>query len=154
MITAAVVDAMAAHDADVMVLGREANAKLVAGTTRLWLAGTRPFSPSCVVVREPPAVHVLANSNDAVPQGFPTEHLFGLTWNPETLAGALAAIPGFGTARRTAVDGMSPGMHMLLGALMPDAELVDAAPVLADLSTRPGPGRVGGVRAAAVVVPV
>lgn len=151
MIGACVVDAMARHDVDVMVLGREANARIIAGTARLWLAGTRPFSPSCVVVREPAAVHVLANSTEVVPPGFPADHLYGLTWNPERLAAALAAIPGLSAARRTAVDGMSPGMHTLLAAVMPDAELVDATPVLSELTALDDPERVGGVRAAAIV---
>ena len=32
------------RDVDAMVLGREANARTVAHTRRLWLAGTRPFA--------------------------------------------------------------------------------------------------------------
>jgi hypothetical protein len=44
---------MAAHDLDVLVLGRQANVRYVAGAPQLWVAGTRPFGPTCVVVREP-----------------------------------------------------------------------------------------------------
>jgi hypothetical protein len=43
---------MGRRHVDVLVLGREANARFVSGATRLWLAGTRPFAPGCVVVRE------------------------------------------------------------------------------------------------------
>src|SRR5262249_4268400 len=93
-------------DVDAMILGREANARTVVDTTRLWLAGTRACAPSCVIVRGPASVHVLANTDDAVPAGFPAENLFGITWNPEKMAAALAAMPGLAGARRVAVDGM------------------------------------------------
>jgi len=83
---------MARDGVDALVLGREANARIVADTTRLWLAGTRPFAPGCVVVRTTGAVHVLANTDDAVPGGFPKECLFGITWNPDKLVAALAAM--------------------------------------------------------------
>ncbi len=147
----AVLDEMARHDLDAMVFGREANARVVADTRRLWLAGTRAFSPSCIVIREPAAVHVLSNSDDAVPEGFPVERLYGITWNPEKLAAALAAIPGLPQAGRVAADGMTPMMHTLLSTVSPGAELVDAAPVLTALWSRPDPRRVDGVRAAAEV---
>src|SRR5690348_9965778 len=123
---------MARHDIDVVLLGREANARAIAGTTRLWLAGTRAFAPGCVVVREPASVHVLANSDDLVPADFPVENLYGITWNPEKLLGSLAAIAGVTTARRVAVDGMTPMMHTMLAQTMPDAEFVDAAPLLTE----------------------
>jgi Xaa-Pro aminopeptidase len=144
-------DAMARHDVDVVLLGREANARAIAGTTRLWLAGTRAFAPGCVVVREPASVHVLANSDDLVPAGFPVENLYGITWNPEKLLGALAAIPGVMTAQRVAVDGMTPMMHTMLAQTMPDAEFVDAAPLLTEVTAGPDPARSAGVRAAAEV---
>jgi Xaa-Pro aminopeptidase len=146
-----VLDAMARRGVDAMVLGREANARAVADTRRLWLAGTRAFSPSCVVMRERAAVHVLSNSDDAVPDGFPVERLYGITWNPEKLVAALAAIPGLPQAGSVAVDGMTPMMHTLLSTVSPGAELVDAAPVLTELWSRPDAERVDGVRAAAEV---
>ncbi len=142
---------MARDDVDVIIFGREANARTIADTTRLWLAGTRPFSPACVVVRASQAVHVLANSSDAVPTGFPAAQLFGLTWNPELLAGELTAIPGLADARRIAVDGMSPSMHALLTRVAPAAELADAGEILTDLWQRPDPARVPGVAASAEV---
>jgi Xaa-Pro dipeptidase len=146
-----VLDAMARRDVDAMVLGREANARTVADTRRLWLAGTRAFSPSCVVIRERAAVHVLSNSDDAVPEGFPVERLYGITWNPEKLVAALAAVPGLAQAQRVAVDGMTPMMDTLLSTVAPAAEFVDAAPLLAALWSRPDPERGEGVRAAAEV---
>lgn len=139
---------MTRDEIDVVIVGREANARLVAGTTRLWLAGTRPFSPGCIVVRATEAIHVLANTADAVPEGFAVERLFPITWNPEKLRGALAAIPGLAQARRVAVDGMTPMMAALLHDVMPDATFVDAGPILGELWSHPGPERVEGVQRA------
>jgi Xaa-Pro dipeptidase len=142
---------MARHDVDALILGREANARAIAGTTRLWLAGTRPFSPGCVVVRATDAIHVLANTTDAVPAGFPAERLFPITWNPEKLRAALAAIPKLSAARRVAVDGMTPMMAAMLHDVMPDAALVDAAPVITELWSTPDPAHGEGVRRACEV---
>jgi Xaa-Pro aminopeptidase len=146
-----VLDEMTRRGVDAMVLGREANARTVADTRRLWLAGTRAFAPGCVVVRDRAAVHVLANSDDAVPEGFPVDRLYGITWNPEKLLAALSAIPGLPQAGRVAVDGMTPMMHTLLSAVAPGAELVDAAPLFAALWAVPDTERADGVRAAADV---
>lgn len=151
MSTEALVEVMARYGVDALVLGREAHARAVARTRRLWLAGTRAFAPGCVVVRDPHSVSVLANSDDAVPPGFPRERLFPITWNPEKLAAALAAIPGFGDCRCIGVDGMTPMMHGLLARVAPAAALVDATPLLAALWALPDPRRVDGVRAAAKV---
>ncbi len=46
---------------------------------------------------------------------------------------------------------MTPMMHTMLSTVSPGAELVDAAPVLTALWSRPDPERVNGVRAAAEV---
>jgi hypothetical protein len=122
---------------DVMVLGREAHARTVADTARLWLAGTRAFAPACIVVRATGAVHVLANSEHVVPAGFPHAQLYGITWDPATLFSHLAAIPGVAGARRVAVDGMTPLMHSLFTAALPGVEYVDGAALLAELWSRP-----------------
>jgi Xaa-Pro aminopeptidase len=144
-------EAMASNDVDALLLGREAHARAVAGTRRLWLAGTRPFTPSCVVVRSPAAVHVLANTDDVVPDGFPVDHLYGITWNPERLLDALVAIPGLVSARRIGVDGMTPFMHGLLTRALPDSTFVDAAPVLTALWGDRTVEEIDAVRAAAVI---
>ncbi len=142
--------AMERDGIDAMVLGREANARAVSDADRLWLAGTRAFAPGCVVVRATGAVHLLANTNAGF-EDFPRERLYPVTWNPERLFGALRAIPGLTEARTVGVDGMSPGMHALFGALLPDAELVDAAPILAELWRVSSPEKVVAVREAARV---
>jgi Xaa-Pro aminopeptidase len=140
--------AMERDGIDALVLGREANARAVSDAERLWLSGTRAFAPGCIVVRDPASVHLLSNSNAGF-ESFPPEHLFAITWNPERLLGALQAIPGFTSARRVGVDGMSPGMHLLFGALLPGAEIVDAGPLLSELWSLRTPERDEGVAEAA-----
>ena len=136
---------------DVLMLGREANARTVSDAARLWLAGTRPFSPGCVVVRRRGAVHLLANTDAVVPPDFPVARLYGLTWNPEELLAALTAIDGVHDARRVAVDGMTPSAYALLVRAMPDAEFVDAAPLFAQLWRNPVSEQIEGVTDAAIV---
>jgi Xaa-Pro aminopeptidase len=141
---------MARDGIDALVLGREAHARAVSDANRLYLSGTRPFSPGCVVIRQPAAVHLLANS-DAGFEGFPRNQLYPITWNPERLFGTLSAIPGLTSARRVGVDGMSPGMRALFAALIPDAELVDAGRIFARLWPLPSPEKLAGVTDAAGV---
>ncbi len=148
---AAVLEAMEAQGVDALVLGREANSRVVADTKRLWLAGTRAFAPGCVVVRATGAVHVLANSDDAVPSGIPDDALYGITWNPEKLLAALVAIDGLASARVVGVDGMTPAMYALLSTAIPALTLVDAAAVLQTVWSHPSAARLDGVRAAAAV---
>ena len=47
-----VLDEMARQAVDVLLLGREGNARYVSGAHRLFLAGERAFAPGCVVVGE------------------------------------------------------------------------------------------------------
>ena len=143
-------EAMARHDIDLLILGREANARAVSGANRLWIAGTRAFAPGCVVVRREHAVHLLANS-DAGFEGFPHDQLYPVTWNPERLFASLHAIPGLTDARTVGVDGMSPGMHQLLQALLPQAQLVDAGPIFAELWALQSAEKVAAVYEAARV---
>lgn len=147
----ACLEIMTREGIDVLVLGREANARSVSDASRLWLAGTRPFSPGCIVVRRSAAVHLLANTDAVVPPGFPVERLYGLTWNPEELLASLTAIDGVHGARRVAVDGMTPSAHALLARAMPDAEFVDAGPLFAQLWRIPDREKIKGVTDAAIV---
>jgi Xaa-Pro dipeptidase len=135
---------------DALVLGREANARAVSGADRLWLSGTRAFAPGCVVVRKTGGVHLLANSNDGFEE-FPVDHLVPVTWNPAKLLGALRAIPGLTDARTVAVDGMSPAMDAVFGELVPNAELADAGPVLAEVWRVPSADKLQAVQEAARV---
>ena len=87
-------DEMARQDIDVLVLGREGNARFVSEATRLWLAGTRPFAPGCIVVRETGAVHLMSVTDFGVPAEIPPERLYPMSWNPANIMGAVAAAVG------------------------------------------------------------
>ncbi len=148
---AACIDLMERDEVDVLLLGREANARTVTRVSRLWLAGTRAFAPGCVVVRRRAAVHLLSNTDAVVATDFPVEHLFGITWNPEKLLASLTAIDGVRDARRVGVDGMTPALGALVTQAAPGAEIVDAAPLFAVLWRTADPEKVSGVERAALV---
>jgi Xaa-Pro dipeptidase len=116
---------MAAHDLDVLVLGRQANVRYVAGAPHLWVAGTRPFGPTCVLVRETGAIHLLSTWDEGVPDDIPHENLYGISWNPMNTMSALRCIDGASTARRVGTDALSPVFAQLLPTAFPNAELVD-----------------------------
>jgi Xaa-Pro dipeptidase len=118
-------DQMAAHDLDVLVLGRQANVRYVAGAPQLWVAGTRPFGPTCVLVRATGAVHLLSTWDEGVPDDIPRENLYGISWNPMNTISALQRIDGAATARRVGTDALSPVFAQLLPTAFPNAELVD-----------------------------
>lgn len=142
--------AMDRRGVDALILGREASARAVSGANRLWLTGTRPFAPTCVIVRSSGAVHLLANSNDGF-EDFPRECLYSISWNPETTLDALAKIRGLTEARTVGVDGMSPGIHQLLRTVLPDVTYVDAGPILAELWHAHTPEKLAAIREAARV---
>ncbi|MGK8507514.1 M24 family metallopeptidase [Nocardia asiatica] len=116
---------MEAHDLDVLVLGRQANARYVSGTPQLWVAGTRPFGPVATVVRATRAVHLLSSWDEGVPEDIPHDHLYGIAWNPLNTVGVLQGIEGAATARRVGTDALSPTFAKLLPMAFPNAELVD-----------------------------
>lgn len=118
-------DQMAAHDLDVLVLGRQANVRYVTGAPQLWVAGTRPFGPTCVVVRETGAVHLLSTWDEGVPDDIPHENLYGISWNPMNTMSALQRIDGAADARRVGTDALSPVFAQLLPTAFPNAQLVD-----------------------------
>ena len=123
-------DEMARQDVDVLVLGREGNARFVSGATRLWLAGTRPFAPGCVVVRETGAVHLMSTTDFGVPDEIPPARLYAMSWNPVNIVGAVAAIPGVSGAQRIGVDGLTPLFEQQLTAMLPNAQLADGEAVM------------------------
>jgi Xaa-Pro aminopeptidase len=143
-----VLSAMAEADLDVLVLGEQANVVYASGHHRLWTAGTRPHAPTCIVVRRTGATHLLSTWDEGVPADVPFEHLFGITWNPEVMGAALAAIPGLSDARRLGVDGMTAGFLRAVERLAPGAELVVADNLLADARRTKFPAEVDLMRAA------
>jgi len=123
-------DAMAASDLDALMLGRSADVAFASGAHQLWTAGSRPFGPGCIVLRESRAVHLLSTWDEGIPDDIPHENLFGLVWNPVNLIASLQAIPGLRQVRRVGTDSSSPGFSHLVAAVAPDAVLVDAGPAL------------------------
>jgi Xaa-Pro dipeptidase len=117
--------AMDAHDLDVLVLGRQANVRYVTGAPQLWVAGTRPFAPICVLVRDTGEIHLNSTWDEGIPEEIGHDHLYGLAWNPMTMIEVLKGIDGAATARRVGTDAMSPSFAQLLPVAFPKAELVD-----------------------------
>src|SRR3954453_23525743 len=96
---------MARQGVDVLLLGREGNARFVSGAQRLFLAGERAFAPGCVVVAQTGGVNVLS----VAASGNPSENgPFPPSWNPATLVDRVAGIPGVRSARHIGVDGLTP----------------------------------------------
>jgi len=121
---------MAAHHFDVLVLGRQANVRYVTGAPQLWIAGTRPFGPVCVVVRGTGAIYLNTTDDEGVPAEIGRDHLYGLAWNPMTLIEVLKNIDGADTARRVGTDAITPTFAALLPEAFPNAELLDAEPAM------------------------
>lgn len=117
---------MDADDLDVLVLGRQANVRYVTGAPQLWVAGTRPFAPICVLVRATGEIHLNSSWDEGIPEEIGHDHLYGLAWNPMTNIEVLKGIDGAATARRVGTDAMSPSFAQLLPIAFPNAELVDA----------------------------
>ena len=131
-----VLDAMRERDLDVLIFGREPNAQYVSGVRRLHLAGTRPWGPGCVVVRERDAVHVMSVWDDGIPPEIPHDHLYGIGWNPMNLVASVQKIEGVSSARRIGVDYMSPLFQQLLPMAAPDAQLVNAEALMRSVRMR------------------
>ena len=116
---------MEAAGVDILVLGREANARYVSGAPRLWTAGSRPFGPGCVLVRATQAVHLLSTWDEGIPDDIPRDHLYGISFNPASFLQVLRGIDGASTARTVATDALTPGAAQMLAAAFPSADVVD-----------------------------
>ena len=148
MSRARVLGEMARQGVDVLVLGREGNARYVSGAQRLFLAGERAFAPGCVVVGESGDVHVLSVTDVGIP---PADKLYPPSWNPGTLVERVANIPGVSAARRIGVDGLTPLFEGLITAAIPGVELVDGEAVMRQARRVKSPDEVARIRAAASV---
>jgi Xaa-Pro dipeptidase len=127
---ARVLAAMEEEGIDVLVVGREANARYVSGAPRLWMAGSRAFGPGCVLDRATGAVHLLSTWDEGIPEDIPHENLYGISFNGANFVKALRRIDGAATARVVATDSMSLSSSNLLPKAFPSAELVDGEPML------------------------
>jgi Xaa-Pro aminopeptidase len=121
---------MDAHGLDILVLGRQANIRYVTGAPQLWIAGTRPFGPMCVVVRATGDIYLNSTDDEGVPEEIGHDHLYGLAWNPMTLIDVLKKIDGAEAARRVGTDAITPTFAALLPDAFPNAEIVDAEPAM------------------------
>ena len=136
---------------DVLVLGREYNARYATGSRRLSVAGTRPFGPGCIVVRATGDVHVMTTWDEGIPTDIPHEHLYGMSWNPLNTVEALKQMPGVAGARRVGIDAMTPLFAGLLPMAMPDATLVDVESALRATRMRKTTDEVACIRTAVAI---
>lgn len=123
-------EAMRGASLDALVLGRPANIAFASGARQLWTSGARPFGPGCVVIAATGRVHLLSVWDEGVPPEIGHEDLYGLSWNPANLLRDLRGVEGLPAVGRVGTDGLSPGFAAFLGALAPDASVVDAGDVL------------------------
>jgi Xaa-Pro dipeptidase len=143
--------AMKEHDLDILVLGRPANVRYVAGVPLLWNAGTRAFGPSCVLVRGTGDVYLLSTWDEGVPEEIPHDHLYGITWNPMNLVSVLQRIGEQTGPRRVGTDALSPLFARLLPMAFPSAELVDGERAIGEARLVKTPEEVAAIRRSLVV---
>lgn len=151
---ARVLEAMEQAGIDVLLVGRESNARFVSGAARLFMAAERPFAPGCVVVRATGAVHLLSTGDAGIPESLPREHLYLMSWNPATLMGRITALPGVGDARVIGVDGLTPLFEGLIAGALPGARLVDGEAVLRAVRRIKTPDEIAAIRAAVAVAEI
>lgn len=116
---------MEASDIDILITGREGNARYIAGAPRLWLNGSRPFGPGCIYVRETGDIHLVSTWDEGIPDDIPHEHLHGITFNGQNTLKMLQGVHGADQARTVATDGLMPSSAKLILKAFPAAELVD-----------------------------
>jgi len=143
-----VLAAMEEQGIDVLVMGREANARYVSGAPRLWTAGSRAFGPGCVLVRSTGAVHLLSTWDEGIPEEIPHENLYGISFNAASFLKALQRVAGASSVRTVATDGLTPSAARLLPKAFPSADLVDGEPMLRRARTLKTPDEVEAIRAA------
>jgi Xaa-Pro dipeptidase len=143
-----VIAAMQDADVDVLLLGREANARYVSGADRLWLAGTRPFAPGCVMVASTGAAHVLSITDDGLPDDIAPQQLYPISWNPMAMLGRISTIEGVAGAHRVGVDGLTPLFEQLISAVLGEVELVDGESLMRRVRRSKSPRDVARVVAA------
>ena len=103
---------MRTHDLDALVLGRDCHVRAFTGEAKLWLAGTRLFTPAAVVVGATESVYVPP-----------------MTWNPAHLIELLRAVPGLSTRDARRRRRHEPGRPRLARVRSrPNATFVDATP--------------------------
>jgi Xaa-Pro dipeptidase len=148
---ARVLTEMEAVGIDILVVGREANARYVSSAPRLWTAGSRAFGPGCVLVRATGSVHLLSTWDEGIPDDIPHENLYGISFNAMNFVKALKRIEGAATARTVATDALTPSAPQLLSKAFPSAELIDGEPLLRRARRLKTPEEVDAIRASVCV---
>jgi Xaa-Pro dipeptidase len=150
---ARVLEAMDEQGLDACLFGREGNARYLTGVRRLWTAQTRPFTPTCAVVRATAAVHLLSfsASYEGIPEELRPDDVFPVTWSPARFIGHVTATPGLREARRIGVDGMTFGFQRLLTDALPGVELVAAESMMRALRRRKLPEELTCIRTASAI---
>ena len=138
---------MEAAGVDILVVGREGNARYISGAPRLWTAGSRAFGPGCVLVRATGAIHLLSTWDEGVPDDIPHEHLYGISFNSMTFLDVLRNIDGAATARTVATDALTPSSAQMLPTAFPDAEIVDGEALMRRARRIKTPEEIEAIRA-------
>jgi Xaa-Pro aminopeptidase len=120
-----VLEAMEAAGIDILISGREPNARYIAGVPRLWINGSRPFGPGCVIERASGSIHIVSTWDEGVPDDIPHENLHGITFNGANTLAWLTKVEGAATAKTVATDGLMPSTVGLIRKAFPSADLVD-----------------------------
>ncbi|MBV9486258.1 MAG: M24 family metallopeptidase [Frankiaceae bacterium] len=139
---------MEAAGIDILITGREANARYIAGVPRLWLNGSRPFGPGCIYVRETGDIHLVQTWDEGVPPDIPHEHLHGITFNGANTVKMLQGVHGADAARTVATDGLMPSTARLIRTAYPNAELVDGEQLLREVRRIKLPEEIDAIRVA------
>jgi Xaa-Pro dipeptidase len=142
---------MEAAGIDILVSGREPNARYIAGVPRLWIAGSRPFGPGCVIERATGSIHLVSTWDEGVPDDIPHENLHGITFNGANTLAWLSKIEGAATARVVATDGLMPSSLGLVSRAFPSAELVDGEEMLRRIRSIKMPDEVEAIRVSVAI---
>ncbi|MGN6474610.1 MAG: M24 family metallopeptidase [Mycobacteriales bacterium] len=126
-----VLEAMEAAGVDILITGREPNARYVAGVPRLWINGSRPFGPGCVIERKTGSIHIVSTWDEGVPDDIPHENLHGITFNRANTLAWLTKVEGAASAKTVATDGLMPSTISLVRQAFPVAELLDGEQLMA-----------------------
>jgi Xaa-Pro aminopeptidase len=131
---------------DILISGREPNARYIAGVPRLWINGSRPFGPGCVIERATGSIHIVSTWDEGVPEDIPHENLHGITFNGANTLAWLAKVEGAATAKTVATDGLMPSTLGLIRKAFPSAELVDGEQLMRRVRAVKLPDEVEAIR--------
>jgi Xaa-Pro aminopeptidase len=137
---------MESRGIDILISGREPNARYIAGVPRLWINGSRPFGPGCVIARESGAIHIVSTWDEGVPDDIPHENLHGITFNGANTLAWLGKVEGASSAKTVATDGLMPSTVALVRKAFPSAELVDGEQMMRTVRAVKLPDEIGAIR--------